>query len=287
MSREVRALFVVVLIFTLGAIGYRFLFGDDLAERFRVVTVAGDVQHQHAGGATEPALAGAALETGDRILSGNGGQAVLGLGAGTRVTVDSRSSVRVLGITDDGVRLELEEGRVKATVRPSGGRVGVVSSGRQFGGDDADFTVARDADGTVAASAERGAIEVSGVDGVVELTAGEDLIVAPGGSPLRAPAAESLLLQVAWPSAGRTREREVAMAGQTQPGATVTVSGGARPVVVKAGKDGQFSARVPLAEGKNALRVSATSILGRTADVAAAELVLDTKAPSVGVTLEF
>ncbi len=287
MSRELRALVVVMVIFAVGAIGYRALFGADLAERFRVVTVSGDVRHQHGAGATEPAVAGAALETGDRILSGDGGQAVLGLGEGTRVTVDARSSVRVLGITADGVRVELEEGRVKATVRPSGGRVGVVSNGREFGGGDADFTVVRDDDGTIAASAERGAIGVSGVDGVEELTAGEDLVLAPGGSPLRAPASESLLLQVAWPSAGRTREREIAIAGQTQPGATVTVTGGTRPVVIKAGKDGKFAARVPLSEGKNALSVSATSILGRTADVAAAELVLDTTVPRVGVTLEF
>ncbi|MSQ00741.1 MAG: hypothetical protein EXR71_02485 [Myxococcales bacterium] len=285
MTREVRALLVVILIFAVGAVGYRVLFGADPSERFRVVTVAGDVQHQHAGGATGPALAGAALETGDRILSGDGGQAVLGLGGGSRVTVDALSSVTVLGITDDGVRVELEEGRVTATVRKGGGSVGVVSNGREFGAGDGDFTVARDADGTVAATVERGAIGISGVDGVGELSAGEDLIVPVDGSPLRAPASETLLLQVAWPSAGR--EREVAIAGQTQPGATVTVTGGAGPVLVKARRDGQFSARVTLSEGNNALRVSATSILGRTAEVAAAELLLDTTVPRVGVTLEF
>ena len=288
MSREIRALFVVLAIFALGGLGYRLLFLADLADRFRIVSVAGDVRHVHAGGNTENAREGEALEAGDRIVSGDGGRAVLGLGENARVTVDASTSVTVLGIADDGVKLELEEGKVKATVRPGSGRVGIVSEGREVSADDADFTAVRDPDGNLAVSTERGQLAVSGVPGINELRSGDDLVAPPGGgSPLRAPASDALLLQVAWPGASRTREPDVEVTGTTQPGASVTVSGGARPVTVRAGKDGRFSAKIPLSEGRNALSVAATSLLGRAADVAAAEVVRDTTAPNVGVTLEF
>lgn len=288
MSRETRALLVVMLIFGIGALGYRFLFGGGMADRFHVETVAGNVQHLHASGEAGAAQAGDTLEEGDRIVSGDGGRAVLGLGADTRVTVDASTSVKVLGVVDDGVRLELEGGRVTATVRPGSGRLGIVSDGREVSAEDADFTAVRDADGTLAVSAERGVLAVSGVEGINAMNAGDDLVSpGDGGSPLRAPASDALLLQVAWPAAGRTREGEVVVEGTTQPGATVSVTGGARPVAVKAGKDGRFSARVPLSEGRNALSVTGSSLLGRSAQVASAELVRDTTAPSVGVTLEF
>ena len=267
MTRELRALLMIGLVFAVGAVGYRVLFSAGLGDRFRIVTVAGDVRHVHADGETDAAQAGSTLAEGDRIVSGDGGSAVLGLGEDTRVSVDAKSSVKVLGVTDDGVRLELEGGRVKATVRPGGGRVGVVSDGREVTAEDADFTAVRDAEGTLAVSAERGQVALSGVPGVTELKGGDDLLApAGGGSPLRAPASDALLLQVAFPPAGRTREEEVAVEGTTQPGATVTVKGGARPVSVRAGREGRFTAKVPLAEGKNVLAVEATSLLGRSAE---------------------
>ncbi len=288
MNRELRALLVVCLIFAVGAVGYRVLFGAGLADRFRIVTVQGDVRHLRSDGEGATAQAGETLEEGDRIVSGDGGSAVLGLGADTRVSVDARSSVKVMGVTDEGVRLELEGGKVKATVRPGSGRVGVVSDGREVTATDAEFTAVRDGEGNLAVSTERGRVELTGVSGVAELKEGDDLVApAGGGSPLRAPASDALLLQVAFPAPGRTREQEVTVEGSTQPGATVTVKGGARPVSARAGKDGRFVAKVPLAEGKNALEVEATSLLGRSAEVARAELVRDTTVPQVGVTIEF
>lgn len=288
MNRELRALLVVCLIFAVGAVGYRALFGAGLADRFRIVTVQGDVRHLRSDGEGATAQAGETLEEGDRIVSGDGGSAVLGLGADTRVSVDARSSVKVMGVTDEGVRLELEGGKVKATVRPGSGRVGVVSEGREVTATDAEFTAVRDGEGNLAVSAERGRVELTGVAGVAELKEGDDLVApAGGGSPLRAPASDTLLLQVAFPAPGRTREQEVTVEGSTQPGATVTVKGGARPITARAGKDGRFLAKVPLAEGKNALEVEATSLLGRSAEVARAELVRDTTVPQVGVTIEF
>ncbi len=288
MSRELRALVVVALIFAAGAVGYRFLFASEAVDRFRVVTVVGSVQHIVVGGTGAVARPGDAIKAGDRIVSGDGSMAVLGLGGDTRVTVDANSSVTVRGVTVEGVKLELEEGKVRATVRPGSGRVDILSAGREVGSDDADFTAVVDEAGTLAIRSERGAVAVSGNEGEVVLKAGEDLIApGEGGSLLISPASEALLLHVAWPAVTRTREGEVEVGGTTQPGATVVVTGGARPITGKAGRDGRYRMKVPLAEGPNALRVSATSLLGRTAEVASAEVVRDTTAPSIGVTLEF
>ena len=288
MSRDLRALLVVVLIFAAGAIGYRFLFADETVDRFRVVTVVGSVQHIVGGGAGAAARPGDAIEAGDRIVSGDGSMAVLGLGGDTRVTVDANSSVTIRGVSAEGVKLELEGGKVRATVRPGSGRVDILSAGREVGADDADFTAVVDEEGTLAIRSERGGVAVSGMGGEVALKQGEDLVaLGDGSSPLVAPASEALLLHVAWPAVTRTRAGEVEVGGTTQPGATVVVTGGARPITVKAGRDGRYRMKVPLAEGPNALRVSATSLLGRAAEVASAEVVRDTTAPSIGVTLEF
>lgn len=282
-----RALLAVALIFAGGFIGYRFLFADGFADRFRIVTVAGDVQHLRAGGGTERAQEGSVLRVGDRIVSGDGASAVLGLGDDTRISVDATTAVEIVGVTSEGVELELEGGRVRATVRPGGGRVGVLGGGRRVDAEDADFTVARDAAGNFAATSSRGEVTVDGVEGVTELREGEELVVPSRGMPVRAPASDALLLHVAWPAAPRTREAHADVAGTTQPGATVTVSGGARAVSGSADREGKFTLRVPLAEGRNRLAVSARSVLGREASIATAEVERDTTAPSVGVSLEF
>jgi hypothetical protein len=286
-TRELRALLAVALIFTLGFVGYRVLFAEGLADRFRIVTVAGEVQHVRAGGAAAPAREGTVLHEGDRIVSGNGASAVLGLGDDTRISVDATTSVQVVGVNDEGVQLELEGGRVRATVRPGGGRVGVRGGGRTVAADDADFTVVRDAAGTFAATSTRGTLAVDGVDGVTELRAGAEVIAPLGGTPLRAPASDTLFLQVAWPATPRTRDDTAEVSGTTQPGATVSVTGGARPVTVSAGPDGTFRVTVPLGEGRNALSLRATNALGREAEIARAEIERDSTAPSVGVSLDF
>jgi hypothetical protein len=287
MTRELRALAAVALIFGAGFLGYRLLFGQGLADSFRIVTVAGDVQHLRAGGKAEAAVEGSALKQGDRIVSGDGASAVLGLGNDTRISVDATTTVEVVGVTEEGVQLELEGGRVRATVRPGGGRVGVRGGGKRLDADDADFTVVRDGAGNFAVSSERGAVRVGGVDGVAELREGDDLVVPNGGAPVRAPASEALLLHVAWPTSPRTRERSIEVTGSTQPGASVRIAGGARVVGALADAAGNFSVSVPLSEGKNALTVSARSVLGREATIGGAELERDTLAPSVGVSLDF
>lgn len=286
MSREVRALLMVAAIFVVGGIAFQFLFGDDPGERFQIVNVSGDVRHVVKGGQSDIAKQGDRLLAGDQIVSGDGGRAILGLGENTRVAVDASTSVTVLGVNAEGVRLELDGGRVQATVRPGGGRVGVVADGREIVAEDADFTAVVDDEGTFGVTSGRGSLALLGVAGVNEIRPGDDLLIPRGGLPLSAPASEALLLQVAWPAQQRTRDHEVELTGKTQPRAKVVVSGGAKEVSAQADADGVFHVIVPLSEGENRLAVAATNMLGRQARVNA-ELVRDTKAPRVGVTLEF
>ena len=287
MSRELRAMLLVALIFAAGFVGYRWLFGSTMGDRFRIVTVAGDVEHIRKGGQAEPAWEGSVLHEGDRLRSGDGASAVLGLGADTRISVDATTTLEVLGVTADGVQLELEGGRVRATVRPGGGTVGVSAGGKRVEATDADFTVARDGNGNFAASSTRGDLTLEGVEGVSELPAGEEVVVPGGGSPIRAPASDALLLHVAWPTLPRTRASTVEVTGETQAGSTVEVTGGARPASGRADTKGHFQLTVQLAEGRNRLVAHARNVLGKEAEIANAEIERDTTAPSVGVSLEF
>lgn len=285
MSREWRAILAVLAIFATGFVGYRYLFGTDGADRFRVVQVSGEVDHVRAGGETVAAQEGTRLAEGDRVVS-QGGTAVLGLGDGAKVTLEPQASVQVLGVSREGVRLELEGGKIQATVRPGSGRVGVAAGGREVTASDADFTVATDGEGALAIAAQRGALSVSGLPGIDEVNEGEELVAPRSGAPLKAPASEALLLFVQWPEAPRTRASQATVAGKTQPNARVEVRGGSRVVTAKADANGNFTLTVPLAEGENRLAVVAVNLLGRSTEVSSA-VVRDTTAPSVGVTLEF
>jgi hypothetical protein len=286
-SRELRALLLIAFIFAVGFVGYQVLFGDGLGDRFRIVTVAGEVEHVRANGEADQAVEGSVLREGDRIRSGDGGTAVLGLGEDTRISVDSTTTLEVLGVTADGVQIELEGGRVRATVRPGSGSVGVTADGKRVSATDADFDVARDGNGNFAVSSTRGELSIEGVGGVDNLAAGVELVVPNGGAPVRAPASDALLLHVALPPRPRTRETRVEITGETQPGSRVEVTGGAGAVTTSADPSGRFVVSVPLAEGKNALVVRAKNALGREATVVTAEIERDTTAPSVGVSLEY
>ena len=64
------------------------------------------------------ARAGLVLDTRDQLTTGELGEAVLGLGDETRIRVGPTSSMQVRSVDQEGVRLELEGGRIEATVRP-------------------------------------------------------------------------------------------------------------------------------------------------------------------------
>ncbi len=286
MPREIQALAVLLLVLGLGWLGYRSLFGDAGGSRLTVASVQGTVSRVDVLGEEAPATAGQALRPRERLVAGEGGRAVLSLGPDSRVTVEEKSAVRVVSADDAGVRLELEGGRVQATIRPGSGQVGISADGRTVVTEDADFSAARGEDGTLGVTTERGSLSLEGVEGAVRLGAGNRLVVARGGAAFVAPATEELLLSVAWPTAARTREETVEVRGRTEPGASVRIGREGAWTVVTADPKGEFAARVPLAEGTNDLRVEATSVLGDAIAVNST-VVRDTTAPNVGVQIRY
>ena len=261
------------------------LFGDDGA-RLTVRTVSGDVRRVDGLGSSTQAVPGLALTAHDRIVAGASGSAELALGEDSRVRIDEKSSVQVLSADEKGVRLELEGGRVQATIRPGSGRLGISADGRSVSSEDADFTVVRGEDGTVGVVAERGGLDVEGMGDRSRLSAGERLVAAPDGGALVAPADEALLLAVDWPATERTRDEEIEVRGHTEPGATVQVGYEGAWVTVRAGKDGTFTARTRLREGENDVEVRATSVLGNALS-ASHVVVRDTTAPQLGLEIKY
>lgn len=286
MSKELQALAVLLLILGVAWLGYGHLFGDDGGERLVVSAVEGTVRRVDGFGAETAAEAGLALQPRDRIVAGAGGRAVLALGPDSRVTIEEKSAVRVLAADQTGVKLELEGGRVQATIRPGAGPVGISSDGRSVVAQDADFTVVRAEDGTLGVVAERGQVGIEGLPGTERLAAGERLVAARGGTALVAPASEELLLKVAWPTAARTRDEATEVRGHTEPNAHVRLGREGAWVEVKADDKGDFVTRVPLAEGANEIRVEATSVLGASVAVVHS-VVRDTTAPSVSTQIRY
>lgn len=286
MSRELQALAVLLLILGAAWLGYSRLFGDGGGERLVVAEVEGSVRRVDSHGADVAAEAGLALRPRDRIVAGAGGRAVLALGPDSRVIIEEESAVRVLAADASGVKIELEGGRVQATIRPGAGRVGISSDGTSFVAEDADFAVVRGEDGTVGAVAERGLIDIEGLPGIDRLSAGERLVAAPGGTALVSPVSEELLLRVAWPNAARTRDDTTEVRGHTEPNARVRLGRPGAWFEVKADATGEFLTRVPLAEGANDIRVEATSVLGTSVAVVHT-VVRDTTAPNVSTQVRY
>ncbi len=283
MSRELQALAVVLLILAAGWVGYGLIFADAGGGRLVLSAVEGPVGHIDPSGVETPATAGTRLLPMDRIVAGAGGRAVVALGAEARVTVEPESALRVLAVDEDGVSLELEEGRVQATIHPGAGKLGIRVDGRTLTTDDADFSALRAADGTLAVNVDRGGLDVAGVDGVPRIAVGDQLVDGFGeGVALLGPASEELLLQVAWPTAERTQASTVVVHGKTEPGAAIRFGRAGAWVEARADAAGAFTVKARLTEGVNEVHIEATSLLGTRAVVAHA-IVLDTTAPSVGV----
>ncbi|MDP2311401.1 MAG: FecR family protein [Pseudomonadota bacterium] len=286
MSKELQAIAVLVLILAAAWLGYGRLFGDDGGEGLVVAAVEGAVVRVDGFGAEVPATEGLSLQPRDRIVAGEGGRAVLTLGPESRVTIAERSSVRVVAADQSGVKLELEGGRVQATIRPGAGPVGISSEGSSVVAEDADFTMVRAEDGTVGVVAERGEVGLEGFPGASRLAAGERVIAAPGGTALVAPASEELLLNVAWPQAARTRQETVEVRGHTEPNARVRVGREGAWVEIKADANGLFVTNVGLVEGANDIRVEAISIL-ETSVATTHVVVRDTTAPNVSTEIHY
>jgi len=266
MSENLRIAFAVVLILVVGFVGYKLIFPSDKTVPLLVQAVEGSVHHIDQNGKRATVSPGLILERSSRIETQADGRAFLALGEGSTLTVDQASSVRILDVTREGVRIELDNGSVEATVRPERGSLGIVAADREVIGRDGSFAVGVNAGGSMAVETHQGSVEILGVDSLDVLEQGERLLLLSDGTPRVAAIPESLLLEVAWPESARTRHAEVAVRGLTDPGAEVRVGAAGRWTTVVADASGHFEANIPLDEGSNPLRVISKDPLGRTSE---------------------
>ncbi len=253
-----------ILVLGLGWFVYDWQFGPAGASRLSIQELAGDVSVDLPGGPVAPAI-GAELTGEERLVTGGGSsRVVLSLGQSSRVTVEADSTVQVLGSDDDGVKLALEDGRVRANVRPEDGQLGVVAGEREVSARDAAFAIGLDPDGTTEVQVGSGEVTLTGFEGAELASGGQRVVASDGGVSLEA-IPTSLLLKVEWPDE-RTRKERVALRGVTDPGAEVRVDTATGPIEAKADASGAFEVVLILDEGDNAVEVVATSVLGdRTA----------------------
>ena len=250
---------VAVLILLVGWFGYRALFGDEALDPLTIQQVDGDVRHVQQG-AEGQAQVGATLSADDRLVAGQGAIAILSFGDASRVVVEEESSLLVLGTGADGVRLELEGGRVEATVRPTDPGLSLVAGDREVASDDGVFVMARN-DTSTWVEADEGSLALTGFGDITALQAGEVVVAGEGGDVALSDEDRELLLAVTWPE-DETRDESVEVRGTTDPGNHVRVLGGAEAVEVLADGAGVFAVLVPLGEGRNELQVVAVDPLG-------------------------
>ena len=283
MRKEILAFLVVALLLFLGWFGYQGLFGEDQGGVLTLIDVQGEVSHERPK-EHHAAQPGDIVRPGERLEAGPDGAATLRFGDDTRLVLKSESSMRVVSVADDGVKVALDHGRVQATVRPGGAPVAVQAGDREVTAQDADVTIARSEDGTVGVEASRGNVGLTGFGSATQLRSGERLVAAAGRAAKVAAASDELLLSLALPPTSRTAAPVGLVVGTTEPGARVRVTAAGRTEVVKADADGHFEVAVDLSEGRNAVVVEATGVLGNQMR-ADWSVERDTQAPAIQVQI--
>ena len=236
------------------------LFAPGQAASLTIVEMSGDVQLSGPERQVTGATQGMQVGTDDRLKTGDDATVVLTAGNDTEIRLAAATDLRVTAVTDDAISVELDGGRVRADVRGGRRSVRVASGDRAVRTTDGAVAVAVE-DGLFAAEVLRGSATTEGLEGVSQLVAGGRVTALDDGTTTLGAIPDDLLLQVAWPEARRTRDREVVVRGQTAPGASVTLDGRSR-VVVRADGEGWFEATVALKEGAWPVIVEAVDPFG-------------------------
>ncbi|MEN0066275.1 MAG: FecR domain-containing protein [Myxococcota bacterium] len=248
--------------------------------RVQIVEVDGMAELSRSG-VQDPIVAqeGILLEVSDNVRTGAGGAAVIQFGSHTQIRIGPTSSVEVATVEDEGLFLELEEGAVRAIVRPDSGQVRIGNEGRSVVGSDATFDVGvRDA--VLQVRAVEGDVALEGVDRT-GLSEGQTATIRDRTAEVGDVPA-SLLLLVAPPEVDRTAERTLTVRGQTVPSADVEIAGPVKTHRTRSNAEGEFELPITLIEGENSATVQATNVFGESQSKNLALPVLDTTAPKVG-----
>lgn len=283
--RQRIGLFLGAVVIIAAAVGLvRYLSAGALPADLVVYEVVGEVRLAGPGRDAGHAKLGQALRVSDRVTTGAGSRAVLALGPDTRVRVGADASISVVALGED-VRLELEDGAVQAVVRPGSQSVRVGNRGREVAATNADFGVIIGDDGLMVVEPTRGVVLLGGVsEAAVE--AGQRVVIRERAAEIGLIPSE-LLLRVAWPEAGVTRESSLRVVGSTAPGALVRATSAAGQVAARADGDGAFALEVGLNEGDNTVQLSAVDASGREVIVDGQLLKRDTRPPLLRGAVEY
>ena len=252
-------------IIALGVVGYGILFDVRPGHDLLVVSAREATLHAGHDGESEFLEPGMSVDVASTVRTGVGGNVALQYGDGANLMLMSNASMKVLNADRSGVRVELQEGTLSARVRPGMPPLGITNRGRAVNATDADFTVMVDRGGGLSAMAREGSLKLQGFEGQSVLRKDEILRAIPQADAVVAAATESLLLDVQWPDAQKTRAEEMELTGRTDPYASVVFGAGQDAIRVRADRDGNFRATVPLQEGENALELTVQDVLGREA----------------------
>lgn len=267
---------VAALVILVGAGGYFALFDDVSEEAVTLQRVTGPVSVL-SGGDTQQAEEGETLEPGDQLTAGAGGQAVLAFGEQSSIVLEAESTLKLRGRDDQGLQVELEGGRIRATVRPGDGRLAVNRGGQRVDATDARFEVGVDDEGVLQVRADEGELGLVGFGGREGLGPGERISLVPGGDPWVSDEDRALLLELdSVPDL--IAQREQVLTGRTDPHARIRVEGGVQPVSGRADAEGIWRLTVPLKEGDNALLVVASDPLGQEREQTW-QVAVDTRPP--------
>lgn len=245
-----------------------------------VVSVTGDVQIITSTGESAGLRVGQKVKPGESVKTGHEGEAVIRSGdegSGT-VTLSEHTEITVDGVVDGVSRLRLKDGRVlaqqpqgKGGVQITGGhdKASVFTNGGKV-------AVGIDGGGDLSVATLEGRSTVKDGDATQDLSAGQQATAAGGKIDVGAIPTQ-VLLQVAWPDSGKTRDPETSVKVSAPRGARVRVND--EPVIL--GPDGSGVAKVKLAEGDNKIHVEADDVAGNAAKQDSGVIVLDTRPPDI------
>ncbi len=270
----------LVVVALVVASGWLLWAGPLASQRLVLSEVQGGVELKRSDVEVSPAAeAGTQLLAADRLETSADGRAVLTLGADSHIRVGPSSTLQIVEVTATGVAVELEDGAVRATVRPESGSVRITNRGRAV----------LATQGEVAVGVRDDVLQVQAIEGRVALEgmalstlASGRQVTDVGGEMDLAPIPEDLLLEVQWPPApARTRDETGTIEGQAAPGALITMTCPGGVVETTADARGTFTAQVPLREGSNPCEILAMDALGGRRVELGTLQIRDTQGPTL------
>lgn len=264
---------------------WRYLHIERQRPELTLSEVEGEVHLQRPEAGEIAPAQGMILHPSDRLATGARARAVLTLGRDTHVRMGPASSVQVVAVDEAGVSLELEDGALRATVRPESGAVQIANQGRAVLATRGEFEVGVDEDVLQVRTIE-GTTSLSGLD-QTRLEAGQQATVIDRHADV-GPIPEELLLAIDWPdTAQRTRGPSTILSGTTVPGARVRLTGTFGERLLRADAQGHFETEVPLQEGANPVEVEATDALGQRQHLVGSLQIRDTRGPTFRGGVEY